>query len=646
MAQQFKHLFTPLKIGTMTVRNRIMSTAHFPGFQEPNGLPGDRLIAYWASKAKGGIGLICTQVHGVHHSAGWNAFDQPDSLTAFKKAADAVKSHGTCFVPQIWHPGFRGGNTLIGRSGWGVSSIPEGAGVIPHQMTIDEIKEVIAAYAHAARVCQEAGCDGVEIHGAHSYLPNQFMSPKYNVRTDEYGGDLEARMKFTIEVIEAVRAAVGKDFTVGIRITPDEFLDDGYNLDDMKVMAPMLAASGKLDFLDVSSGAGMVIAPMYYPAGHAVYLAAALKEVMDIPVFATSSRINDPVMAEEILASNQADVIGMTRANICDPDLPNKAREGRLDEIRRCIGCSEGCWNRIETRNPLGITCSYNPVVGKETIPGWLDLVPAATKKKVMVIGGGPAGLETARVAAARGHSVSLYEKGNELGGLVLVAAKGPGRSDMAEVARYYTIQMKLLGVDVHLGSEVTEEMVLKENPDVVVVATGSFPRVPPHVPGVEQDNVVDVRDVLTGEAQVGQNVVVADGQRHIQGLTAADFLAEQGKKVEIIGEEPHLGAEMETATMRASYQRVMSAGVTITPHTILKAISGNTLVVKNVYFGQERRIEGVDTVVLAYGGVEDNSLYYNLRGKVKELHKVGDCNGVRKLLWATNDGALIARML
>lgn len=644
MAQQFKHLFTPLKVGTMTVRNRILSTAHASGMLGANGLPGDRAIAYWASKSRGGIGLVCTQVHGVHPSAGSDVFHQPGVVEAFRKAAEAVKSFGACFVPQIWHPGFRGSNMLTGRTGWSVGATPEGAGLVPHAMTVDEIKEVIAGYAHAARTVREAGCDGVEIHAAHGYLPEQFMTPRYNMRKDEYGGAVEGRVKFAQEVIAAVREAVGNDFTVGIRITPDELQDNGYDLEAMKIMAPMLCSGGKLDYLNISSG--RAIAPMFYPSGHSVYTAAEIKQVVDIPVFATSSRINDPVMAEQVLASNQADMVGMTRANICDPELPNKAKEGRLDEIRRCIGCSEGCWDRIATRHPLGITCTYNPVVGKETAPGWLELIPAKVKKKVMVIGGGPAGLETARVAAARGHTVSLFEKGSGLGGLVQIAAKAPGRVDMTEVARYYTFQMKLLGVDVHLGTEVTPEIALAMSPDVVVVATGSFPRIPSHIPGIEQSNVVDVRQVLNDEVQVGENVLVYDGQRHIHGLSAALFLAERGRSVEMIGEDLYFGMEVEPGTLRAANQRVLTANVVMTPHTALASICGETVVVRDVFTGQERTIEGVDTVVLACGGVENNSLYYALKGKVKELHRVGDCNGVRKLLWATNDGAVLGRAL
>jgi NADPH-dependent 2,4-dienoyl-CoA reductase/sulfur reductase-like enzyme len=279
-------------------------------------------------------------------------------------------------------------------------------------------------------------------------------------------------------------------------------------------------------------------------------------------------------------------------------------------------------------------------------MPGWLDLIPAITKKKVMVVGGGPAGLETARVAAARSHQVSLWEKGDELGGMVLVAAKAPGREEMGEVARYYRYQMKLLGVDVHLNSEATAQTVEKEKPDVVVVATGSLPRVPYDIPGIYQDNVCDVRDVLTGKAKVGQNVLIVDYQLHIQGLSTADFLAQQGKKVELITPGPYPGQEMEGGTRLALMRRLTQAEVKITPNMRLKEISSNTAALANFYTDEETVIEGVDTVILSYGGVENNSLYYSLQGQVKELYAVGDCKGVRKLVWATNDGATIGRTI
>jgi thioredoxin reductase len=521
-----------------------------------------------------------------------------------------------------------------------------------HEMTKEEIKATVENYAFAATVAKEAGMDGVGIHGAHGYLIAEFMSPFFNRRKDEYGGSLENRLRFPLEVIEAVRDAVGDDFVVGIRINADEFVEGGYTLDDFLKIAPILAGTGKLDYMNISVGTytstATVIDPMYFPLGSFVYCAAAVKQVVDIPVFARG-RINDPVQAEEILANNQADMVSMVRAFIADPEFANKAREGRVDEIRRCIGCNEGCWAR-GTRDLVigmtaGMTCTMNPAVGLEGQPGWGEPIAAAVKKRVMIIGGGPAGLEAARVAALRGHQVSLYERGSELGGQTLIAAKAPGRDGFLDLGRYYTYQMKLLKVDVHLNTEVTIETVMEEKPDAVVVATGSVPLFP-GIPGVNRENVCEVRQVLSGEVAVGDNVVIVAGDEHIQALSTADFLAEQGKKVEVLSMEYHCGSTLEPCTKQTLYQRLFRKGVVLSPHTGVREISRGTVIAYNIFNGEERRIEGVDTVVIACGGREDNALYYALKDRVKEIYVVGDANGVRRIHDATREGATAGRAL
>jgi 2,4-dienoyl-CoA reductase-like NADH-dependent reductase (Old Yellow Enzyme family)/thioredoxin reductase len=649
VADQFKILFSPIKLGSMTVPNRIVVPSHYDSFRnaDTGWFSEERSIGYWESKAKGGTGMICVGVWGVHPTAVWYP-DQsdPQYVEKLKRLVDAIQRHGSCIVMQVWHPGSQASAHDVGAQTWSASTIPtsERSGQIPHAMTKDEIKEIIQAYADTAVLCKKAGADGIEIHAAHSYLPAQFMSLAFNKRTDEYGGSLENRMRFTLEVIDAIRSAVGNDIAVGIRVDGDQMRPGGYNLEDMKIMAPMMTGTGKLDFINISTGGLTLISPMYFPLSHSVYQAAAIKQVVDIPVIAVG-RIIDPVQAEQILQEKQADLVCMNRAIICDPELPKKAREGRLDEIRKCMGDSEGCWHRVT----FGLTCSYNPTVGRETEPGWLELIPAETKKKVMVIGGGPAGLETARVAAARGHQVSLWEKGDDLGGLVLVAAKAPGRDGFDELPRYYRYQMKLLGVDVHLNTEATVDTVKKENPDVVVVATGSVPRPCPYdVKGVDQANVVNnVRDVLTGKVEVGQNVVIIDSQPHLQGLTTADFLVQQGKKVEVVTEDPVAQAtKLDSPTRATLLMRLGTAGVKVSPNMMPLEISGNTVKVIDVYSGQTRDIEGVDTVILSYGGLENNKLYYDLKGQVKELYAVGDCKGVRKIMWAVQEGAKVGRVI
>jgi 2,4-dienoyl-CoA reductase (NADPH2) len=371
---------------------------------------------------------------------------------------------------------------------------------------------------------------------------------------------------------------------------------------------------------------------MYIPPGRFVYLASAIKEMVDLPVFCIG-RINDPIMAEDILAKNQADIVGMTRANICDPELPNKAREGRLDEIRRCIACNEGCWGRITVGQP--ITCAINPSVGREKET---EIIPASVKKKVMVIGGGIAGMEAARVAALRGHSVSLYEKDEELGGQLQIAAKSPSRHDMAEPVRFYEIQFKKLGVDVHLNTTVDEETVRRENPDAVIMATGGVPGVPP-VAGVGAPNVVQARDVLTGKAETGDNVVIYATEQGMEGLTTADFLAERGKKVELCIPYPTIASKVEMITGMMLLPRLYGKGVTISILSVVRSFENNTVVTFNPFSMQERRIEGVDTLVLATGSKANDGLWKALQGQVKEIYGAGQCVAPRKMLESTLDG-------
>lgn len=657
MAQQFKHLFSPLKLNSMTSRNRIMSSAHHPLYIDAMGLPSDRMIGYWARKAKGGIGMVGTYLATISPDPFANTFMRPGVVDRFKAAADAVHQYGAKLVCQLANSGAQAGGYGI-KGPWAPSAFISFAGdgllYMPHEMTIEEVRSFIPAFTHASTVAVQAGCDAVELHGAHGYLFTEFLSPNSNRRTDEYGGSLENRMRFPLETIKAVRAAVGPDYPVGMRISADEFVYGGYTLDDMLVMAPLLVKAG-LDWINVSSGTyaspATAIEPMYLPLNSFVYCAAAIKQVVDVPVFARG-RIQDPVQAEEIIANNQADGVSMVREIIVDPDFCNKAREGRLEEIRKCLACNEGCWGNISRQRMIvvggmmgGMSCTMNPAVGLETQYGWDDLVPADPKKKVMVIGGGPAGLEAARVAAARGHSVSLYDRGSELGGQILIAAKAPGRDGFLDLPRYYTYQMKSLNVNVHLKTDVTVDMVAKQNPDVVIVATGSVPWIPP-VPGIDQKNVATVWQILNEEVQAGDNVLVIGDDMDIQSMSVADFLAGRGKKVELTCWGLHAGAKLDVTTRHTAYQRLYEKGVVITPNTRVKEIKGNTVTVFNYFTDAERVIENVDTVVVACGGKENNGLFYALKGKVKALYNVGDSNGIRRVHHATMDGAQIGRLI
>jgi thioredoxin reductase len=416
----------------------------------------------------------------------------------------------------------------------------------------------------------------------------------------------------------------------------------------MAEIARRLAASGLIDFLSIIGGGAHTYAlqasavpNMSYSAGVFVPLAAAIKQAAPgMPIF-HASRIVDPLHADRTVAAGHVDVVGMTRALIADPDLPRKAREGRLDDIRTCVGANEGCIDRIYQGKP--VTCVQNPATGREAE---LADVPAATKcKAVVVVGGGVAGLEAARMAATRGHRVVLFEKAAELGGQVLLAARAPARAEYAGIVRFLVTQVEKLSVKIRLAVEATPPAVLAERPDVVIVATGSHPYVPP-LPGCDGKHVVTDRDVLSGEAKVGANVVVVDDVHTQQALSTAELLLEQGKRVEVISPLFYVGQDIGVTSIAPLYTRLYTRGAILTPGTELRAIEGSTVIVSNVYSGIERRIEPVDTVVLAAGSRSTDSLYRALKGQVYEIYAVGDCVAPRGVHQAILDATRVARSI
>ena len=632
----FPQLFTPLQIGTFTVRNRILSTAHYTGFAE-RGLPSERHKAYWGSKAKGGIGLIITEVQPIHRTAGiapsMIQCYRDGVAAAFKPVVEEIHGAGGRIIAQVWHPGSSSTPYSVSEV---VSSspIPNATyGGRPRALTVPEIRELFASYAEAAARMRQGGCDGVEMHCAHGYLPIQFMSPLRNRRTDEYGGSEENRIRFPIEALKAIRKAVGDDFTVGVRITGDELQAGGLTLNDMKRITPQLVAAGNLDYVNVSLGGYNVIAPMGTPHGAYVYLAEGVKEVVKVPVFCIG-RIVDPAMAEEIVAKKRADIVGMTRANMCDPELANKAREGRVGEIRPCIGLML-CWSR--TAHPEGISCSLNPSVGHEEK---FKITPAEKKKRVMVIGGGVAGLEAARVAAQRGHQVTLYEKESYLGGQLVIAAKTPTRAEMIKPIEYYQQQFKRLGVVVRLGTKVTKEMVAAENPDEIVLAAGGLPK-PLTIPGAEAGAVAVVqgRDVLMGVAKTGKKVVVVAAESGMEGLGTAAFLADENKSVEVLVPQRRAGQDLEKITAAFLFYRLNQKGVVLSERTQIEKVDGRTVVVSKGFDTAARRIENVDTIVLSLGSVSNDELLKALGGLGKKVRAIGQCRQVGGVFESVSDG-------
>ena len=646
-SQFFPNLFSPIQIGKLTVRNRIYSPPHAPGFTDRFGLPSEQLIAYWEAKAAGGTGLIATGVTPVHTTTGGATvpFTHPRFTEVYGRAAEAIRRHGSHFVVQLWHGGAQAGG-IGGKPTWA----PSAYGTprewrIAHAMAKAEIEEMIESFVFGAKKVKEAGCDAIEIHGAHGYLITAFASGFSNTRDDEYGGSLENRARFVDEVVAAVRSAVGSDFTVGMRFSADEFVEGGLTIEESQRMLAPIAASGQLDYLDISVGNYLsmetIIAPMYFPLGAFVHVAAAIKDVVDIPVMAVG-RINDPQQAEEIIASGYADMVAMNRAIIADPAFANKAREGRVQEIRKCTACNEACWGRGYLGLSLGIGCIVNPQIGfeRESV-----LIPASRKKRVVVIGGGVAGMETARVAAERGHSVTLFEKGDTLGGLVNIAARAPLRIDLGEPVRYFTAELNRLGVDVRLGVEATSEGILAERPDAVVVATGSVASLPTTIPGLETARVHEVREVYDDLDALGQRVLVLADENHQQALSTADYLVDAGKDVEVISMRRFAGSEIEHNTIVSLYPILLGKGVRLTPLTWVRSVRGQNVTLYNLYGGEEWTVE-VDDIVVALGGMANRQLYDELAGKVGELHIVGDAVAPRRIMFATRDGNRVGREL
>jgi mycofactocin system FadH/OYE family oxidoreductase 2 len=649
----FPYLFSPLKLGTVEVKNRISFQPHLTNFAV-NCLPSERQMYYWGERAKGGAGLIITEEMSVHPTD--MAYEKlidvyhPEVIPGFKKITDYVHQYDARIFAQLNHNGQQCDGLISRLPVWAPSPMPD---VLfretPKEMEPEDIEEVARYFAKSAIHAREGGFDGIELQFGHSSLSRQFLSPLTNFRTDEYGGSLENRMRAPLKFIGAVRKAVGNDFTLGIRMCADEMIPGGLDLGQVQEICARFEASGLIDFMDLSIATFynlyLVEGSMHTPLGYTIPLAAGIRERIKLPVFCTG-RINDPVMAEKVLAAGQADMIGMCRGLICDPFLPKKALEGRLDDIRYCIGDNQGCIGRMGVNKLLG--CIQNPAVGREKEWGEGTLEKANVKKKVLVVGGGPGGMWAAKMAGRRGHDVTLCERRDALGGQVLTAMKGAGRDEFGVIIRNEKDQVTKAGATIRLGAEMTPATVLAEHPDVVIVATGSLPKEHP-VGGADGPAVYNVWQVLNDEAALGDKVCLIDYDGHHRASATAELLASRGKTVHMITSSLFVGAELgPTQDLYLARQRLLQKGVTFTPDIAVMSVAGEagekTVKGFNVYSNQWDEWGPFDAVVLAMGQRVDDALYRELKGKVPELYRIGDAVAPRKVDMAIWEGHRIGR--
>jgi len=653
---QFSDLLSPIRLGSVEVRNRMLTSAHSSGMYQ-NNRPTPQNNAYHAARAKGGIGLIIIQGTIVHPTS-YGGLASPtgyidDAIPAWRALADAVHEHGTKIFVQLLHFGKSGGSLSTMRPLWSASRYKALSGnEYTHAMTKEEINEVIEGFVHSAANMKEAGMDGVEFHGAHGYLIQQFLSPMTNHRTDEYGGSEENRARFALEICEAVRKEVGHDFAVGIRLSADELQPDGMTVKEMAPVAALLEEKGDFDFLNISFSVGggmpfaMQQADMTWEQAPFVHYAAEIKKATKgIPIF-TVCRIIDPQIANDIIATGKADMCVMTRAHIADPEIARKLMEGRPFDIRQCIGSNDGCGGRAHRGQSIG--CTINPEAGRELELG--PITQSATPKAVVVVGGGPGGMEAARVAAIQGHKVVLYERADRLGGQINTIIKAPHRGEFGNITSWLELQLNHLGVVVKLQTEATPDALVEEGADAVIVATGSVPNYP-KIPGLGESGVpvlASIEDVIEGRVEVGKRALLLAAENHHRSPNAADVLAEKGVEVHYASMGEMIASDIIVTSRPPVIQRMKDNGVIFHRENWIKEVSEKTAVLVDTSTGKETTIEDVDIIVGGEFNVPNDSLYEALKadGRIPQVITVGDSVSARKVIEAMREGYMAARAL
>jgi 2,4-dienoyl-CoA reductase-like NADH-dependent reductase (Old Yellow Enzyme family) len=675
----FPLLMSSFQIRGVEVRNRLVFQPHFTALGTIEGMLSDDQIAYYEERAYGGVGLVVFESQAVHPTGKMsrrfiNAWDSA-VVPWYVRLTEAVHGHGARIFGQLTHAG----HTSLERPPpilWAPTQMPEpSSNQTTMALTDEDIAVVIDGFAAAARNAVAGGFDGIEVKIAHDGLLRSFASPFFNRRTDRYGGSFEKRMRLPVEVLQAIKEATSADYPVGVRLCLHEYTPFGYELDYGLRIAEHLEASGAVDYFNCDAGSfssfWMNVPPFAVEQGFFRPLNRALKANTDLPVVA-HGRLKRPDLAEHILRCGEADLIGMCRQLIADPETPRKVLEGRADEIRYCVGCSDACIYQVMQEK--GIRCIHNPGAGRERELGERHLRPAAKGANVVIVGGGPAGLKTAESAARRGHRVTLIEREQSLGGQVRLAARQPLHEEFAEITAYLEGAIDRLGVDVWLGVEASVDGLLELDPDVIVVATGSQPNLPargagpgrdsepeagliararglqvlPEVPGLDLGHVFSADEVLLGVELPGRRVLVVDGNGHWEAVGTAEFLADAGYEVEVISQRPTIGSDLEASSFALFVQRSAEKKIRLSPWQTLIAVEPQRVRVAEATTMSERWIEPVDVVVPVLPRRSRDDLYLALRDQSTRVRveRVGDCVAPRLVQSVVLEAYELARRL
>ena len=648
----FRKLFEPGRIGTKTVKNRIIMSPMQTFSYDPDGNPNQKTIDYFLARAKGGVGLIiCPGAKPTAESRvpGTPSLYDDRFIPHFRKLTDAVHGAGSLIAQQINHTGkaltYTPGKLQEEKVLEAIGPSPlryVKTGAVLREATKEDIDRLVEQISEAARRVQDAGFDMVEFHAAHGYLLATFLSPFTNRRTDDYGGTPENRARFLCEIIRRTRQKVGQDFPILVRVSGSEFLPGGTTIEDVLLQVPLLVSAGATA-LHISAGAHenteVQFLSYLWPDAHITPLASAVKGVINVPVI-TVGKLGNPDVAEQVLEEGRADFIALGRQLLADPEWANKVQEGRISEIRRCI-CCNNCWERIFTksREKGRLFCTVNPSLHREQE---FEISPASPRKRVMVVGGGLSGMEAARITGLRGHHVTLYESQDKLGGQWRIASSQPGKEIYADLLKHLENGLSRAGVSVKLNVTVTPPLVKELAPDVLILAMGAVPHTLP-VPGIQRPNVVQAVDVIQGKAPVGEQVVLIGGR--LIGMEVALFLSEQGKRVSIItanrlGEN---GKKLEENIYRTLRDRLIARGVQVFPNCPVLEVTqegvfaddnGNLLFVR------------AETVVLAVGARSRRMEILHFAPNKPEVHLIGDCKEPRDGLEAIHEGAEIGRLI